>query len=96
MPSVKYFTDPGSRFVKRPASLNILTLCLPNSQFRVFVIFLLVTKNMVCFDILFIWQLNEVVTSRSKRFGRVCLRIEPRLRLQDVPFVGMLFRHLNP
>ena len=24
MPSVKYFTDPGSRFVKHPASLNIL------------------------------------------------------------------------
>ena len=31
---------------------------------------------MICLDILFIWQLNEVVA--SKRFGRLCLRIEPR------------------
>ena len=80
MPSIKYFTDPGSRFAKHPASLNILTLWFCQIQSFEFLSSFGLSQEtfMVCLDILFIWQLNEVVA--SKRFGRVCLSIERRTK----------------
>ena len=77
VPSVKYFTDPGSRFAKHAASLNILALWVCQIQSFVFLSSFGLSQEtfMVCLNILFIWQLNETVA--SKRFGRVCLRIEP-------------------
>ena len=55
MPSVKYFTDPGSRFVKHPASQakHLGAMVLPNSECRGFVIFWLVTKKTLYF--FFLW-----------------------------------------